>query len=244
MKMDIITWANANQGFIMTLLTFVYVIATIRLVRLAQRQAQTAVELERSRTRPVILFDLVIKRNFVFAAVKNCGLSPAKDVHIIVTPNIEYIGSSSNPDSSVHSYGVKSKEIPFIVKGVAMMPPQGEISALVGFFGFVRDAHPELRFEGKVSYCSTDGISYSEPFIVDLSARDGALSIATKDIHDVAQQLESIAKSLDRISSELREPLIRTMTEEQYQAKEQALIDSLNKVQSDESTSKGNEKPE
>ena len=227
----------------MALLTLVYVLATLGLVWLARRQVRSAMDLERSRTRPVILFDLVLKRSFVFATVKNCGLTPAKDVHITVSPNIEFIGTTSNPDSSAHSYGVKRKEIPFIVKGVAMMPPRGEISALMGFFAFVRDAHPELRFEGNVSYCSTDGISYTEPFIVDLSARDGALSIVTKDIHDVAQQLESIAKSLDRISSELREPFIRTMTEEQYQAKEKSLMDSLDKLQSSEPASQGNEQP-
>lgn len=219
----------------MVLLTFAYVIATIWLVRLAQKQVKTVTDLERSRTRPFIIFDLVVNKNFVFATIKNTGLTPAKDVRITVSPNIEYIGSSNNPDTSVVSYGVKNREIPFIAKGIAMLPPQKEIEALMGFFGFVRDAHPELQFQGKASYYGTDGVSYLEPFIIDLSARDGILQIATKDIEDVAKQLESIASTLDRISTGSRQPLIRTITDKEYQAQEQAAIESLMSMQSGES---------
>jgi hypothetical protein len=64
---ELINWTNQNQGLVMAGLTFVYVVATLWLVWLGRRQLQLSTELERSRTRPFVLFDLVLDRHFVFA---------------------------------------------------------------------------------------------------------------------------------------------------------------------------------
>ena len=58
--LSIIDWFNVNQGFSMVLLTAVYVLATILLVRqsrranrIAQQNLESLWKLERERSRPV-----------------------------------------------------------------------------------------------------------------------------------------------------------------------------------------------
>src|SRR5437762_51934 len=78
-----ITWCNRNAGFLSALLTLVYVIATLGLVFLACLQLRAAFKLERSRTRPVIILDLVTEHMFVHATIKNFGQTMAHDVKLI-----------------------------------------------------------------------------------------------------------------------------------------------------------------
>ena len=217
---QIIQWSNANQGFLSGCLTLVYVLATIWLVWLAHRQISLANTLERSRTRPFVLFDLVLDRHFVFATVKNSGQTPALDVRITTTPNVQCLLGGEN----THPAQERSTEIAFIARGIAMLAPQRSITALMGHWARVKAAHPQLRFEGTVSYRSADGTAYSEPFVADLSAQDGLLYLGTKTIEDVAKQLEAVARTLDHISTGFHRPLIRTMTQAEYIAEQEASV--------------------
>jgi uncharacterized membrane protein len=58
--MRLINWLNQNQGFVMALLTLIYVLATmviawltLRVTNLSQKNLDMAVQLEKSRTRPL-----------------------------------------------------------------------------------------------------------------------------------------------------------------------------------------------
>jgi hypothetical protein len=65
---DLITkWLNLNQGVTsallaaaMVLITAVYVVATIYLVRLTNKQLQHAIAIEAQRTRPHVVFAMVL----------------------------------------------------------------------------------------------------------------------------------------------------------------------------------------
>jgi hypothetical protein len=218
---QIIQWCNTNQGFLSGCLTFVYVLATICLVWLASRQLAHATELERGRTRPFVIFDLVLDHHFVFAQVTNSGQRPARDVRISIKPRLQCVlgGEGQVPPQE------RALDIAFIERGVAMLAPGRTISALGGFWARFHSAYPSLRFEGEVSYNDGEGHRYTEPFVADLSAHEGLLYRGTKDIEDVAKQLEGIARTLDHISSGFRKPLVRTITEDQYRAEEQASIE-------------------
>ena len=216
----VINWANSNQGFIMAILTLVYVGATLWLVWLAHRQADVATKLERSRTRPIVIFDLVVDHHFVFATVHNVGQTPAHDVRIVVNPNVQCLlgGKGSIPAQE------RALDIAFVARGIAMLAPQRSIKALMGFWSRVKSAHPELRFEGTISYRGSDDTSYSESFVADLSAHDGLLYRETKDVEDVVKQLEAVARTLDHIASGFSKPLVRTITEAEYVADQEALV--------------------
>jgi hypothetical protein len=221
----IIEWCNTNQGFLSGCLSLVYVVATICLVWLARRQLSRATEFERSRTRPFVIFDLILDQPFVVAQVTNCGQRPARDVRIHITPRLQCVlgGEGSRPAEEC------ALDIMFIEGGVSMLAPGRTMTAVAGPWKRFKSAYPTLRFEGTVSYNDAAGYSYSEPFVTDLSAHVGALHRGTKGIEDVAKQLEAIARTLDHVATGFKKPLIRTITEEQYQAEEQAFSDEAQK---------------
>lgn len=224
----VVEWCNANQGFLSACLTFVYVGATIWLVLLAKRQLTFATILESSRTRPFVIFDLLLDHHCVFAQIINSGQTAARDVRITVKPDLHCVmgGEGSYPAAE------RSVAIPFIERGVEMLAPGREITACVGFWRRVHDAYPGLRFEGAVSYADTNGNRFSEPFVADLAAREGLLYRGTKDIEDVARQLEAIARTFDHLATGFSKPLVRTMTEQEYIAQEEAFIEEALKTES------------
>ena len=204
----------------MACLTLVYVLATFWLAWLARSQLKQATALERSRTRPFVLFDLVLDRHFVFTQITNTGQTPARDVRVSVTPLVQSLLGGQNTYPSEE----RATPIAFIERGIAMLAPGRSITALVAHWSRVRSAHPELRFEGTVSYTGTGGVQYSEPFVADLSAHDGLRYLGTKDIQDVARQLESISRTLDHLATGFSRPLVRTMTEAEYVAQQEAFV--------------------
>jgi hypothetical protein len=218
-----VQWSNANQGFLLALLTLVYVLATLWLAWLARRQLKLATDLEKNRLRPFVIFDLVVERTFVFAHLRNTGPTPAWDVRISVSPKIQALlgGEKTFPAEEC------ARPISFIERGIAMLAPGREIKAFIGAWARVRGAHPTLRFEGQVAYADFSGQVYSEPFVADLSAHEGLLHLSRKDIHDVAKELESIARILGQIATPSGNPLIRTITESDYQEEEKAYLEKL-----------------
>lgn len=213
----------------MALLTFVYVVATLWLVILSRRQLTTATNLEKGRTRPFVIFDLIVERHFVFAVVKNTGMTSAKDVKITVTPNIKCLlgGKNTIPKEE------KEIDISFIERGVAMLTPERSITALVGHWSRFRDHHKNLVFEGQISYLGSDGTPYSEAFAADLSAHEGLLYLGTKTLDDVAKQLEKISQTMDHIASGFKKPIIRTITEKAHRKEEDAQMQQIIKTLED-----------
>ena len=212
---ELINWTNSNQGIITALLTLVYIGATLWLADLARRQFRQATDLERSRTRPFVIFDLLVEHNSVFATVHNIGQTPAYDVRIVVAPNVQCLLPS--PREGV-------LDIAFVARGMEMLAPHRFIRALMGLWPRVQSAHPELRFEGTVSYRGLDGTSYSEPFVADLSAQEGLLYRAPKDIDDVVQQLETIARTFGQIASDFSRPIVPTMPQAEDVSKPEAFV--------------------
>lgn len=216
----VVSWCNANQGFLSACLTFVYVAATIWLVRLSQRQLRLAIDLERSRTRPFVVFDMFFDHFFLHARIVNLGQTAALDVSIQVSPKLQYVfgGEGQIPHDE------RIKLIPFIERGIPMLAPNREMKALVGFSKRVHQAYPEMRFEGAVSYRGRDGQPYREPFVIDVAAMEALAHRRIKDMEDVAQQLEEISRTLSHLASGFSKPVVRTITEKEYIEQEDAFI--------------------
>lgn len=217
---NIVRWCDANQGFLSACLTFVYVVATIWLVRLSQRQLRLATDLERSRTRPFVVFDMYFDHFFLHARVVNLGQTAAMDVVIEISPKLQYVfgGEGQIPQDE------RVNVIPFIERGIPMLAPNREMKALVGFSKRVHQAYPEMRFEGEISYRGRDGQSYRETFVVDVATMEALAYRQVKDVEDVAKQLEEISRTLSHLASGFSKPLVRTITEKEYIGQEEAFL--------------------
>jgi len=204
----------------MACLTLVYVLATFWLVWLARSQLKHATELERSRTRPFVLFDLIVDRHYVFAQVTNTGQTSARDIRVTVSPQIESLLGGPN----AYPREERSTPISFLERGIAMIAPGRSITGLVAHWSRFHSAYPTLRFEGSVTYSAAGHPIYTETFVIDLTAHEGLRYLGTKDIQDVARQLESISRTLENISTGFSRPLVRTIAEAEYIAEQEAFI--------------------
>jgi len=204
---------------VLAVLTGIYVLATIVLVLLSYRQFRFALALERQRNRPVVSIDLQPDGPFLNLAVKNFGLTSAADVKIEVTPQIRAI-HGKRADKSWE----ESKPIPFLSNGIVMLPPGKEIKGLVGFRTHVRQHNPEMIFRGTISYSDAPGrTKYFESFVIDLSAEEGLAHLQTRTLHDIAKTLDEVRDALHNLGTGYTTPLVRIISEEEYEKKELAL---------------------
>ena len=94
--MRIVNWLNQNQGFVMAVLTIVYVITTIvialltlKATRLSEKNLDTAIELEKNRLRPYVLFNIStsMANKTTYASIKNLRLTAASNVKVSIKPS-------------------------------------------------------------------------------------------------------------------------------------------------------------
>lgn len=147
-----IAWINQNQGFILAILTLVYVLSTIVLVCLTSLSIRQVQELEKARLRPTVLFNLEIRQKAVCASLRNVGPSPAFKVTIMVSPPI------------MTAIGGKERECAFIQRPLPFLPGGQEISDLLGGGPAFDQLYPDAVYRGTVSYEDKNRCVYSEPF--------------------------------------------------------------------------------
>lgn len=164
-------WANQNSGFIMTVLTLVYVIATLVLVSittrankiaLAGQRLQEVLELQRSRPYVIVDFELAWEKNdpaHVYLVVKNRGQTMAQNVSIDIEP-IPFYEPLMN--------GVKVRKVPFMLtNGIPTIAPGQEFSDNMGFASELYRAHDKAIFNGRIIYESAMRQKYEEKFVID-----------------------------------------------------------------------------
>ncbi|MFZ0034443.1 MAG: hypothetical protein WAK60_05590 [Sedimentisphaerales bacterium] len=155
---NIVELLNRNQGALMTLLTFIYVIATIVLVQrtrksneLARQAIMQSMEFEKQRNRPHVIFDLIAKDRCFYATIKNLGKQPAYDVKVTSKPDI------------LRGKGSQQKEkISFIEKKVPFLAPDREIEDYIGTTPDFLKEYPETTFCVEISYKDSRGEAYHE----------------------------------------------------------------------------------
>jgi hypothetical protein len=154
---NIVELLNRNQGALMTLLTFLYVIATIVLVQHTRksnelsRQAITqSIEFEKQRNRPNVIFDLIAKDRCFYATIKNLGKQPAYDVEVTSKPDI------------LREKGSQKEKIAFTEKKVPFLAPDREIEDYIGTTPNFLKEYPETTFCVEISYKDSRGESYHE----------------------------------------------------------------------------------
>ncbi len=156
-----IAYLNQNQGFVLSVLTFVYVVATVVLVVIGTRQTNAAYrslefarECEQRRNRPVILFDVRSDFPFYHAEIKNIGASQAINVSVIL-------------DEACKS-GLM-EQTGFLETGLSLVGPNCLFSVPIADEEELSAEKHNHCFSGQIHYADIYGQSYSENFHIDLS---------------------------------------------------------------------------
>lgn len=210
-----IEWLNQNQGFVMALLTLVYVCATIFLafltlktkqigedareisreakeisnkaLEISENHLKLIADLEKQRVRPYVLFNLYNDDGKTFATVKNYGLTSASDVKISIEPKL--VNTSSDDESILAS------------QTIFFMPPSFEIKDNIGLSHVFYQNFEQAKFRGKVNYKDAFGNGYENNFYIDLDIL--RRRIYTKEIFgkEIVEELKQINENISNLSS-------------------------------------------
>jgi hypothetical protein len=157
-------WLNTNQGFVMSVLTLVYVAAGIMLYRaalkaneLSAKSLQQALELERRRVRPYVVFDLQPRLGIVWLVLRNIGATAAHSVRVAVVPQLE---------TEINGERVQSA---LTRDSISFLPPGRVLEDILDEGGVVLQRYPHPVFSGELTYADGDGRTYTEPFTIDLT---------------------------------------------------------------------------
>lgn len=185
-----VNWLNQNQGFVMSILTTVYVVATIVIVRYSRKSIKEMIYTREAETRPYILayLDKEPRDSCFFLRVKNYGKTGAKISSIEVNPNLSFL---------------KAQSLDMFL-GNVILPPEKML-----YFA-VSDKFEDIvtnEYSVKISYSSVDGkrTPYTEEYkLVLLYAQQQSYIVQTKSsLTNAENALEQIAEHLDTIKERL-----------------------------------------
>ena len=201
---DIINWCNENQGFLMAILTGVYVLATVILVIVSHRanvislkNVEALTSIEKERLRPLVEARLESDVPFIILRVSNQGQTPAYAISFDISPRLQLLlgGEGSYPSEK------SEREIGIIEKGIGSLGGGACETAIVGTLSRIKEVFPEMRFTGTLRYRSGSGTEYATPIDLDVRYMEGSLHVRHKNLHDIANELENIRREIGHIGS-------------------------------------------
>ena len=180
----------------MVLLTAVYVLATILLVRqsrranrIAQQNLESLWKLERERSRPhvVIRFDFSIP--FLSLIVENTGLTTARNVRFEMDRMLTIVTGL-----------MSGQPVSFLERPIASLAPSQKLKTILGSWGDAEKTWDGLSFAGTIRYETEEGREINEPFEIELESQKNLLYGGDKGLHQIALALEKIAASMEKRS--------------------------------------------
>ena len=189
-----IAWLNANNGFVMVLLTLAYVLCTGAIVifmiqanNIAQKNLRQLLELEKRRSRPYVIFDIECRSNqLLYAVLRNVGLTAAYHINVNCEPALI---NTFREKPSVLSTGE-----------TLFLAPQRTLEDIienVGHRGYI--ATPVL-IHGSVDYQDADGTKYKDPISIDRSRETERLNFERDSL---GQEIRGVKSALEKISNQL-----------------------------------------
>jgi hypothetical protein len=183
---------NRNQGAVMAVLTFVYVVATIVIVFFTRKLVKIALVLEKNRLRPYVLFNISSSTTSktTFASIRNLGLTAAYNVKVAIQPELEHMHDTVSPLTG---------------RDILFLPPGEEITDVIDSSPAFHQKYPNPLFEGSVKYQNYDGDKFEESFRIDLTFLKKRVYIRESSIVDELKQINETlagsARQLERESS-------------------------------------------
>lgn len=193
--MALIDWLNKNQGFVMALLTLIYVIATVGIAaimiwsnRLTRRSLTLAVELDRRRSRPYVVFDIEFRRSLLFAVPRNCGRTAAYGIRLTLEPQLQ------------HTLTQPMEISPLVEREIAFLAPDRSLEDLVGTWSKFSEYYPTMGFKGRLCYQDAEGQKYDEIVSINLDSLQRLLYTTEKDI---GQEIEKLTKAIQELGKRI-----------------------------------------
>jgi len=222
-----INWCNANAGFVSSLLTLVYVLANLIIVgvmihanKLNRKATETAVQLERQRSRPVVVLEFIRESGVWTLRVKNAGLSVARSITFSISPEPKmcFGGENAVPKEKTE------KRLPLFQNGMPSLAPGGEITTALGTLARMKEAFGGLRFRGTITYTDEAGTGYSSPVDIDLGVYESLTYLSRKGLHEIGTELEKLQREIHLLASGFYKPHVLTEDiKEHRQAQEELL---------------------
>lgn len=159
---NFIDWANTNSGFIMILLTAIYVVATIVMAslmaianRLSNKNIQQAIVLEKARLRPYVVLNLYTDKGIPYLILKNFGKTPAYNIYISTNPKIV----RKNINHQEH------QSIKMIDNKIGCLHPDQTMKDIAGDLNDLINDYPE-NIEVNLKYHDINDFCFDEKYYV------------------------------------------------------------------------------
>lgn len=229
-----IEWCNTNAGFVTSLLTLVYVVATLVIVAimihgnsLNRKATETAIELERQRSRPVVILEFKQDSIMWTLKIKNLGLSVARNIKFSVSPEPKMLFGGANEVPKEK----RERSIPIFQNGMASLAPGSEYSTVIGGFDRMKEEYKGLSFSGDIKYTDETGYTYSTPVEIDLSIYESTTYLSRNGLHEIGRELEKIYRELMKIGSGFSKPRILTQDIHDYLKEQKESLKKLSEKQ-------------
>lgn len=191
-------YLNNNQGAMITILTFVYVIATLITVRvihksngISKQAIQHSMQVEKEKSRPYIIFDFVADAEVVYAIIQNIGCTPACNVLVNIEDKIKEIRHDKRMTSLAN-------------RNIAFVAPGRIIKDFINVSHAIFSVNQDHTYNVEISYCNTSNEKYCERIVVDLEHVRGLGYIIEKDhLKDISREISNINSQITSISKSL-----------------------------------------
>jgi len=185
-----INWLNTNQGFVMSLLTLIYVIATLVIVLYNRKTIREMKEGREAESRPYVFvyLDKDPRDLCFYLRIRNYGKSGAKINHVSIAPNLKLCHEALPED---------------FLKGVILAPAQ----TLEFIVLEKEDETLKNDYAISIQYTSVDGSGkqYSENYMLTIqyAHQMGYTDNKQSNLTDEANALRNIANHLDSMRRKL-----------------------------------------
>lgn len=170
---------------VVAIATIVYAILTWRLVSETQKMREVQTEpkisvIVQPREEWIGLIDMIIQ---------NIGLGPAYNIKFEIKPDYEKYDGRSLSD-----YG-------FIRNGLKYFGPNQKLQFFLTSLTEKFEEKIKNSFEIKVTYQNCIGKIYEDIYVVDFSQFDGLNQLGKPPLHEIAENIKSIQKDINSIST-------------------------------------------
>lgn len=157
----------------------------------AAKQVRHARQLREDQIRPYVVIDMAPHpaHRIIELTVQNMGATAAYDVELRFEPSLESAWDKNDRDFQL-------KDSALIREGIPTLPPGRRHEAL--FDNFIQRSQTDLpmRYEATAAYTDAAGKRWSDRYTLDLTVYRDVTYIDRKDVHDAAEALREIQKTL------------------------------------------------
>lgn len=173
---QVLTFINANSAlwsFLGTVATIIYVVLTFKLLK-------EAINSRKEQNQPYVIVDLEVKSIFLKMVVKNVGNSPAKNIRINVSPNVN--NTLSN---------------------IEFLAPSKEISNVISYVS--NNEANETNYKFSISYNDIfkQANTYHHEYVVDITPLLQSTNLNESDNKAIVEKLDKMLSKFDHLKDEL-----------------------------------------